>query len=193
MECRAKITNLAKSLSGDLTVTLELKEVSLEKLMKLSGIDLVLGLKKYYEKRGLNANAYFHVLVNKIAEVVERSPAYVKNDLIAECGYKEMLGDVPAVIKTNLGPEVMMEQEILHTRVVKVEDDVCFYYVYRGSHTYNTKEMSRLIDIAVMRAQEVGIETKTPEQIERMKRDWEEYVRREKSQKKKTAASSAEE
>ena len=46
------------------------------------------------------------------------------------------------------------------------------YYVMRGSHTYDTKEMSRLIDGTVSEAKELGIETMTPNEIERMKQQW---------------------
>lgn len=42
----------------------------------------------------------------------------------------------------------------------------------RGSHTYDTKEMSRLIDGTVEEAKELGIETLTPDQVERMKQAW---------------------
>jgi hypothetical protein len=44
--------------------------------------------------------------------------------------------------------------------------------VMRGSHTYDTREMSRLIDGTVEEAKELGIETLTPEQLERMKASW---------------------
>ena len=42
----------------------------------------------------------------------------------------------------------------------------------RGSHTYDTKEMSRLIDGAVFEAQALGIETLPPDELERMKQQW---------------------
>jgi hypothetical protein len=42
----------------------------------------------------------------------------------------------------------------------------------RGSHTFNTKEMSRLIDGTIEEAKELGIETATPEQIRRMMAAW---------------------
>lgn len=42
----------------------------------------------------------------------------------------------------------------------------------RGSHTYNTAEMSKLIDGTVSEAKELGIETMTPDQIEEMKQKW---------------------
>ena len=46
------------------------------------------------------------------------------------------------------------------------------YYVMRGSHTYNTAEMSRLIDGTVSEAKALGIETLSPDELERMKQAW---------------------
>jgi len=43
---------------------------------------------------------------------------------------------------------------------------------YFGSSTYNTKEMSVLIDGIVNECKEQGIETLTPEEIADMKRKW---------------------
>lgn len=40
---------------------------------------------------------------------------------------------------------------------------------YYGSHTYNTKEMSRLIDGVVTRCKELDIETLPPDELKRMK------------------------
>ena len=54
-------------------------------------------------------------------------------------------------------------------------DDGKAYRVYlllRGSHTYNTAEMSSLIDGTVQDAKEQGIETATPDELERMKQQW---------------------
>ncbi len=43
---------------------------------------------------------------------------------------------------------------------------------YYGSSQYNTKQMSRLIDNLVQDCKAVGIETDTPEEIERIKYLW---------------------
>jgi hypothetical protein len=42
----------------------------------------------------------------------------------------------------------------------------------RGSHTYDTKEMARLIDGVVYEAKSIGIETLSPDELERMKSLW---------------------
>lgn len=43
---------------------------------------------------------------------------------------------------------------------------------YYGSSTYNTDEMSRLIDWAIDAAEEQGIETLTPDQKSLMLKEW---------------------
>ena len=45
-------------------------------------------------------------------------------------------------------------------------------FAYYGSSTYNTTEMSRLIDYVVDEAKELGIETLPPEQLNAMKESW---------------------
>ena len=44
--------------------------------------------------------------------------------------------------------------------------------VMRGSHTYDTKEMSELIKGTVEEAKELGIETATPQEIKEMEERW---------------------
>ena len=44
--------------------------------------------------------------------------------------------------------------------------------LYFGSSTYDSKQMSDLIDRLISEAKELGIETDTPEQISRYKSEW---------------------
>ena len=76
------------------------------------------------------------------------------------------------VYKTNAPEAFMWEQETIHCIPVKYEDNATFYKVYRGSHTYDTKEMSILIDGTVADAKELGIETMTPAELAEMKERW---------------------
>ena len=46
------------------------------------------------------------------------------------------------------------------------------YIAVKCSHLYDSKEMSDLIDGTVEEAKSLGIETATPEEIERMKLLW---------------------
>ena len=128
---------------------------------------------KYTQRRSLDANAYFHVLVGKIADALTISKAKAKNVLICKYGQPQLLpdGDI-MVYKTNAPEEFMWEQESIHAIPVKYEEKATFYSIYRGSHTYDTKEMSVLIDGTVADAKELGIETVTPAEIVEMKERW---------------------
>lgn len=46
------------------------------------------------------------------------------------------------------------------------------YIIYKGTSEYNTKEMSIFIDGVVQEAKQLGIDTRTPNEIEKLKRLW---------------------
>lgn len=46
------------------------------------------------------------------------------------------------------------------------------YLFYKRTRTLDSKEMARLIDGTIHVAQELGIDTDTPEQVARYKEEW---------------------
>lgn len=138
-------------------------------------------IKPYRAKRSLSANAYFHVLVDKLRTALRISFSECKNDLITSYGQVEYIGDEQVIIKTNVPPVKMRQSEILHCLCVKTSTeagkDVYFYRVYRGSHTYNSQEMAQLIDGTVQEAKAQDIETLTPDELIRLE-GYEKYVNR---------------
>lgn len=131
-------------------------------------------IKAYRQKRSLNANAYFHTLVDKIAEAQGVSHSEIHNRLIAEYGVMDT--EIKNLILDDSIPWQKLESIHLRpTTATKVMDNGKLYRVYivmRGSHTYDTKEMSRLIDGTISEAKELGIEVLSPDEIERMKQQW---------------------
>lgn len=175
MQCRGKITQISRDiLTRTLLVTMVLTDVSEQAVQTISAFDdLSVEMKKYRAKRSLDANAYFHVLVGKIADTMTISKAKAKNMLICRYGQPQLLPDGSIMIyKTNAPEEFMWEQEAVHAIPVRYEDKATFYKIYRGSHTYDTKEMSLLIDGTVADAKELGIETMTPAELAEMKARW---------------------
>lgn len=162
-------------ISGDVRIILTVREKDTLRQGYEGLREALLDIKidKHREKRSLNANAYFHVLSGKIAEKLTISKAKAKNILLAKYGQPLLLEDGSAVIyKTNAPVEYMCELEDPHTTPIKYEEKATFYKVIRGSHTYDSKEMSVLIDGTVADAKELGIETLTPEELERMVKAW---------------------
>lgn len=134
-------------------------------------------LSEHKEKRSLDSNAYFHVLADKLRQRLNVSMAYIKNHLIADYGQIEYIDDEPMIYKTNAPEEYMMELETLHSKCVKVTEEnghnIYFYRIYRGSHTYNSAEMSKLIEGTISECQQNDIETATPKELKHMQELWE--------------------
>ena len=145
---------------------------------KLKNPDVVWDIDVHREKRSLDSNSYFHVLCDKLRQKLGISMARCKNHLIADYGQIQYLDDgSPMIYKTNAPDDYMYELETIHTKCVKVTEEngieVFFYRIYRGSHTYNSAEMAKLIQGTVEECKQVGIETATPEELARMQALWE--------------------
>ena len=133
---------------------------------------------KDIRRRSLDSNAYFHVLCDKLRQKLGISMARCKNQLIADYGQIEYIDEQPMIYKTNAPEEYMIELETIHTKCVKVtkenDKDVYFYRIYRGSHTYNTAEMAKLIEGTVQECKNQDIETATPDELAKMQALWRE-------------------
>lgn len=182
MNIRGKARSISMDFeTGDLLVTFSTRmcreELQAQYDRIKSADNLEIKAVRYRERRSLDANAYFHVLVGKIAESLSISKPRAKNLLIGRYGQPELLEDgTEVVLKSNIPVTTMLEQELLHCRAcgVKMENgqEMVIYKVLRGSHTYNTKEMSCLIDGTVQDAKELGIETIPPDELARMVGRW---------------------
>lgn len=118
-------------------------------------------IKEWREKRSLNANAYFHVLVGKIADRLETSKAEVKNRMLSLYGQIDIMDDKPVylIVPDHLTVE---KWETLHLRATSQTKELAgvTYRVYmkvRGSRTYTTAEMSMLINGTISEAKEAGL------------------------------------
>lgn len=132
---------------------------------------------KHREKRSNSANAYFHVLVNEIAAETGGSDESIKKHLVLE--YGAIAKDENNLrIGFKLPANVDVDTIYPYTKCfdTRTENGMIFkcYLVYKRTRDMNTKEMARLIDGAIETARELGIETDTPEQIARYKKEWNE-------------------
>jgi hypothetical protein len=120
--------------------------------------------------RSLNANAYSWKLQDDIAKALKTSVDEIHNKFVMEYGVMEtysILKDAWESAKRLfdyhkvLGESELNGKTYVHARVGL------------GTHTYNTKEMARFIDGVVEEANALGIETKTPTEIAKLKSLWE--------------------
>lgn len=126
-------------------------------------------VKKFTEKRSLNANAYFHVLVGKIAEAMRLSMSEVKKRMVFD--YGTQLGAFRAEATIPLEAAFTYFQIIRESKGTK--RPCVDVIVWKPTHTLDKAEMARLIDGVVEEAKQLGIETRTPNEIADMLNLWE--------------------
>ena len=132
-------------------------------------------IKQYRKRRSLDANAYFHVLVGKLAQALNIGEEEAKVNLVLD--YGAVMTDaeggkvgfkLPASVNVN---SIYKYAKWFDTRVEGGKEFNC-YIVYEHTRNYSTKQMARLIDGAVYECQNLGIETMTPQEIESLKNSW---------------------
>ena len=129
-------------------------------------------------KRSLNANNYHWALCEKLAKVLNISKYEAHNNLMIHYGtdWRDSNGDRMYVLMKD--DDRYLKAQTIHYRPTDRTKDANNGDIYRWfvlllpSHLMNTKEMSELIDGTVSECKEVGIETMTPDEIERMKALW---------------------
>lgn len=175
IDLTGQLTDIRRGQSSSL-ITFEICE-DVARLEELKDSELRLKIARKKDIRSLNSNDYFHILNRKLAVRLGKSEPYMKNELLGKYGCKEYLDDKIVTITTLLEPDKMMQNEYLHVQCfdIRVKNDLTWYsyYVLRGSHTYTTSEMARLINGTIEDCKEQGIETATPDQLREMQALWE--------------------
>ena len=157
--------------------------LNLDKRDNKAIVDLFSGLKvgeeydisiKKRGKRSLNANNYHWMLCEQIAKKLNTSKYEVHNQLMIDYGtdWLDSNGDLQVLRKAD--DDSYLKSETLHFRPTDRLDDKGrrFYVLLLPSHLMNKKQMSELIDGTVSEARELGIDTRTPDEVERIKALW---------------------
>lgn len=170
-----RIVEYSRSIEGNPRVTFEVD--ALDELRGLNG-ELKIDVKENRGHRSLSANAYFHKLIGLMADAMNPpiSKARCKNEMMARYGQRELVNDQFVKISSETSPDIMLEVEYIHLAHIGIgyANDRKFYHyaVLKPTHEYNSKEMSVLIDGTVQEAKQLGVQTLSPNEIERMKALW---------------------
>ena len=180
MKCKAKFVKNMTADNGDIELTFVTRERRVvQELKELGDVDLSLTVAKYREKRSLDANAYFWVLAQKIAEKLTISG---DKPVSAVDVYKEYIKDIGAYEVFPVREEAAEKfkavwksygigwivEDLGDSKLSGYKNIKCHY----GSSVYDSKQMSRLIDMVKADCDELGIETKTPEELAELKSLW---------------------
>ncbi len=157
-----------------ITITVNEKQAFLQGFDDLKDIEkLSIEIKPYRERRSLDANAYCWKLISDIAEKMSVPKEAVYRAAIREVGGNSEVVCVQneAVAKLRQGWQRNGLGWLTDTFPSKIPGctNVILYY---GSSTYDSHQMSRLIDNIIQDCHELGIQTDTPAEIARIKSLW---------------------
>ena len=169
-------------LTGKPKLTFEINEMQEAKVCydELNNTEkLSIKISKYRKKRSNDANAYFWVLCGKLAAKTKQKKIDIYRELIRDIGdnFEVLPIRNEAVDKfvSNWGRDNDGKKrlgwicDILGDSKIEGYTNVCAYY---GSSTYNSKQMSDLIDGIIFECKEQGIQTMTPNEIAKLKSLW---------------------
>ena len=179
MECKCTLTDVTRDWStGKFRVTFEAEDDISGQIDGMRDKTLRLTAKQWRDKRSLDSNAYYWVLLSKLAEDLHISKPRAHNIMLREYGQVELVDGSRCFVRipdTDEAENDVMERTVFHLRptsqVVEGNDGINYrtYVVLMGSSRYDTSEMSHLLDGLIYECKVLGIETATPEELERMK------------------------
>ena len=169
----SKIKDIALTLDGKLAITIETDGMDVSEVKNLSDEKLDVEIKKHREKRSLDANAYYWLLVGKIRKVTGDSNNRIHNMMLDRYGELDRMPDgtlIPFCIRDDIDHLEFPYPHLKPTQKTLSKGGKLYrwYYQIKGSSEYNTAEMSHLIDGIISECKEMDIETLPPEELERM-------------------------
>lgn len=174
MDTTGKLTGASRTFNGQgIILTFEVDASAAGQVENMRSDDLLrIRAVKYKQKRSLDANAYAWVLMTKIANHPDISSS--KEDVYEQMlqKYGTLYEDEDGYITITVKKSVDMSKVDGHWKFIKDNGKFSSYLMIKGSSEYDTAEMSHFIDRIVEEAKELGIETATPDELERMKQEW---------------------
>ena len=176
-ELTGKITGVTIDyVTGQPLVTFQMNErqSALDMVDALKGLDtLSLKVGKFKKKRSLDANAYCWTLIGKIAEQTNVPKDEVYREAIRGIGGNYEIVCVKEEAADSLRSGWERNGIGWCTDIMLSKLDGCTnVMLYYGSSTYDTEQMQRLISNIQQDCISLGIEVKSPEEIDSLLKSW---------------------
>jgi len=179
MIAKGRVSDLTRVVgTGKYRLTFEVDEKPNEgELNALSGRTLTITAREEKGKRSLDANAYYWVLLARLAAKLRTSTTELHNLFLRQYGQPLVIGGKRAYViipDTDEAEKKALQSETFHikptseTRTDKNGNTWRTYFMLRGSHEYNGAEFNALLRALVDECKAQGIETLTPDELERM-------------------------
>lgn len=174
MESKARLADISRDYqTGKIRLSFTVDRINTEELQRLQNKDLRLRAIQWREKRSLDSNAYLWLLCTKISEAMNISKEEVYGLMLEDYGTIDTLENGTPITVTMLS-EIDVNLLDGHYKRYKQSKDGKFtsYIKLKGSSDMDTKEMHTLLTGVIYEAEQMGIETITPEERERMIQQW---------------------
>lgn len=180
MEIRGRLVGVVRDvMSGHYHITFSCDELPTD-LNDLKDRILRITVKIFRKRRSLDANGYAWALCGEIANVlrISKEEAYIER--IGDYGQPRIIdgfADIapyPEDVDMSKNNKVNKQGVYYFPYARGVIDDipVIWWVTMRGSHDYDTREMSIFIDGIVEDAKELGIDTIPKVELDRLKEKW---------------------
>lgn len=177
-ELSGSISSIAISYaSGKPLLTLEVDEdgMTLQRIYEAlkDAEKLTIKICKYTKKRSVDANAYCWGLISRLAEKLNIPKTEIYRSAIKEIG-----GNSDIVCAQDKAVKALCDGWARNgigwlTETTKSKIDGCTNVIlYYGSSSYDTVQMSRLINIIVEECRQLGIETRSKEEVDSLLDSW---------------------
>lgn len=186
MQLRGKLSGVMRDMENNFIVSFNIGKY-LPPLSSLEGKDLDIKASQHREKRSLTQNAYYWVLAQKLASKLRISTTRLHNLMLRDVAPPFVIDGkmcMQPIPDTTKAENDILEAETFHLKptsgVIQGNDGAIYrwYVVLRGSSSFDTREMTALLNRMVDECKENGIETATPAELEQMRKYSEELERR---------------
>lgn len=166
MESKATLYGISRDFKTNKPIVSFLMDSSINPEADLSG-DLRITVRRWRERRSLDANGYMWVILTQMALTLGSTKEEVYEEMLDRYGkeYRDEDGGM-VVVGVKKGLDM---KKAGHWKRYKDDEDCAYWYLLKGSSDYDTKEMSDFLDRVIEEAKELGIDTATPDEVARMK------------------------
>lgn len=172
LEFKTNKPRIALLLNNQAEITFTCNKSVIRDFEALKDRELTVIVKEFREKRSLSQNAYLWVLLEQIAIKIGSTKVEVYQNIIKHYGLFEIVpirNDAVETFKSKWGKNGLgwFCEDLGDSKL----DGYTKLMVYYGSSTYDTKEMTRVLEAVVDTCKDLGISTMTLSEIMLLKNE----------------------
>lgn len=170
---KATIRDLYLQRDGRQILAIETSEDLRQLVDELAAGEIEVTIKRWKPKRSLDANAYCWVLLDALAEKLNLDKIEIYKEAIRHIGgVSEIVcvreKDFDGIKKSWESHGIGWQMEGMDSKIPGCRNAI----LYAGSSTYDTRQMSQLIDLLIRECEEQGIPTIRDEEVEKLIARW---------------------